>query len=114
MDIKFKILTQADERDIDAEMKAMKKVSNQHGDKEITTRMKKILLEVDGKSDQAFINKFVDTSFLAMDSLALREHLNVFSPDIDMKHLFECSLCGHSEEITVPMTVRFFWPSARV
>jgi hypothetical protein len=112
--IKFKLLTQSDERDIDAELKALKKLSKGQAEKEVTTRLKKVLIEVDGKTERAVINKFVDTTFLAVDSLALREYLKSITPDIDMSYNFECSLCAYEEEVAVPMTVRFFWPSTRV
>jgi len=112
--IKFKLLTQLDERDIDAELKALKKMSKGQAEKEVTTRLKKVLTEVDGKTERTFINNFVDTSFLAVDSLALREYLKTITPDIDMSYNFECSLCAYEEEVAVPMTVRFFWPSTRI
>ena len=108
------MLTQSDERDLDAELKALKKLSKGQAEKEVTTRLKKVLIEVDGKTERAVINKFVDTTFLAVDSLALREYLKSITPDIDMSYNFECSLCAYEEEVAVPMTVRFFWPSTRV
>ena len=111
--VKFKLLTQLDERDIEAELKALKKVSKQAAEREVTTRLKKVLTEVDGNSDKSFINNFVDNSFLAVDSLALREHLKTITPDVDMSYNFECSLCANEMEVTVPMTVQFFWPSTK-
>ena len=106
-------MTQLDERDIEAELKALKKVSKQAAEREVTTRLKKVLTEVDGNSDKSFINNFVDNSFLAVDSLALREHLKTITPDVDMSYNFECSLCANEMEVTVPMTVQFFWPSTK-
>ncbi len=102
-----------DERDIEAELKALKKLTKGQADKEVTTRLRKVLLEVDGKTERGFINKFVDNNFLAVDSLALRNYLKTLTPDIDMSYNFECSLCTYEEEVTVPMTVQFFWPSTK-
>lgn len=73
-----------------------------------------MITEVDGNSDKAFINAFVDNNLLAVDSLPFREHLRSITPDVDMTYNFECSLCAYDEEIAVPMTVQFFWPSSRV
>ena len=57
----FKLLTQSDERKIDAELKAMKKVSKNTGvDPEMTTRMRKIISSVDGNSEKAHVNNFVN------------------------------------------------------
>lgn len=112
--IKFKLLTQKDEREIDAELKGLKKISKGDVESDITTRLKKVITEVDGNSDKAFINAFVDNNLLAVDSLPFREHLRSITPDVDMTYNFECSLCAYDEEIAVPMTVQFFWPSSRV
>jgi|TARA_Y100000296_G_scaffold73734_1_gene91578 hypothetical protein len=112
--ITFKMLTHTDEKEIDAELKAMKKVSKNTGiDPEMTTRMRKIISSVDGNSERAYVNKFVNEEFLSKDSLAFRNHLTVMTPDIDMTYNFECSLCAQEEEMTVPMTVQFLWPSAK-
>jgi len=112
--LKFKFLTQSDEKEINRELEQRKKISK--GDwvsSEMTTRMKRIITEIDGSSKQLDINKFVDTQFLSQDSLAFRNYLQLVTPDIDMGSEFECKLCGYKEKITVPMTVQFFWPSAR-
>jgi len=111
----FKILTQKDERDIDEELKAMKKITKGSGiDPEVTTRMKKIILAVDGERSRAKVNKFIDEQFLSRDSLEFRKYLQTITPDVDMTYNFECSLCTYIEEMTVPMTVQFLWPAARV
>ena len=112
-EITFQMLTHKAEREIDAELKAMKKVTKSTGiDPEITTRMRKIILSVDGNSEKAYVNKFVNEEFLSKDSLAFRNHLQEMIPDIDMTYNFECSLCAQEEEMTVPMTVQFLWPTA--
>ena len=111
--ITFKLLTQRDEREVDNELKALKKISAGSSiDAEVTTRLKKAVLSIDGDSDPISVNKFVDTEFLSRDSLAFREHLKEITPDIEMEYLFTCELCGYDQEVTVPMTVQFFWPSA--
>jgi len=111
--ITFKLLTQRDEREVDNELKALKKISaGSSVDAEVTTRLKKAILSVDGNSDTIVVNTFVDTEFLSRDSLAFREFLKELTPDIDMTYLFSCELCGFDQEVTVPMTVQFFWPTA--
>jgi hypothetical protein len=115
VELTFKILTQKDERDIDDELKAMKKITKGTGiDPEVTTRMKKLILAVDGERSRAKVNKFIDEQFLSRDSLEFRKYLQTITPDIDMTYNFECSLCTYIEEMTVPMTVQFLWPAARV
>ena len=112
--ITYKILTQLDEREIDSELKALKKLSvGSNVDPEVTTRMKRAILSVDGNSDKNSINGFVENEFLSRDSLAFRNHLTKTTPDVDMEYLFTCELCGFEQEVTVPMTVQFFWPTAK-
>jgi len=73
-----------------------------------------VITSIDGNAERSFINSFVDNSLLAVDSLPFREHLISVTPDVDMTYNFECSMCEYIEEVTVPMTVQFFWPSTRV
>jgi len=74
--ITFKILTQREEKNIDAELKAMRKITKGSGiDPEITTRLKASILSVDGNDERQFINNFIETEFLSMDSFAYRTYL---------------------------------------
>ena len=110
--IEFHILTHKDEKEIDIELKKLKKFTKAGGiEPEITTRMKRAIISVDGNSDKGEVNRFVDSEFLAQDARAFREHLGQVSPDVDMKYMFTSS-DGTETEVTVPMTVNFFWPSA--
>jgi hypothetical protein len=110
--VTFKLLTGNDEKVISAEIEARKKI-NENISVELTTRLKQMILSVDGKSEKAYINNFVDNEFLSRDSMALREYLVSITPDVDMN----VKIIDSTEKemvITVPITVRFFWPSARV
>ena len=95
-------------------MKALKKVSgNSDNTFEVTTRLKRAILSVDGETNKTKVNSFVDNEFLSRDSLSFREHLAKITPDLDMSYNYTCPSCDHEEEMTVPMTVQFFWPSTR-
>ena len=50
---------------------------------------------------------------LARDSRALRSHIQTFQPDIDLKFNHESS-DGIEREVSLPMTVNFFWPDANL
>lgn len=109
--IEFRILTHKDEKEIDIELKKLKKFTKAGGiEPEITTRMKRAITSIDGDTDKGNINKFVDTEFLAQDARAFREYLGSVSPDVDMKYIYT-SDDGTETEVLVPMTVGFFWPS---
>lgn len=110
--IKYKLLTDADEKDIERENAAMSKI-NKGGSNEITLRLKKTIVEVDGDDDPAKIKTFVE-NMQSRDSLEFRKHVRSFTPDIDSTFEFCCKECGAEERAAVPMTVQFFWPDSRV
>lgn len=111
--IKFKILTDGDEKVIEKENIALTKL-NKGASSEITSRLKKMIVEVNGESDPAKIRSFVDTQLLSKDSLALRQHIKSITPDVDATFEFICKDCGSAERAAVPMTVQFFWPDSGV
>ena len=110
--ISFKLLSGKDEKDIASEIKAREKISKGQSS-ELTTRLKTMILSVDGKSDKAYINNFVDNEFLSIDSLAFREYLTSITPDVNMTANIVNS-AGKELEVTIPVTLRFFWPSTGV
>ena len=110
--ITFKLLSGQDERKIDAELKALEKISKSRSS-ELTTRLKTMLLSVDGNSEKEYIINFVENEFLSRDSLAFRKHLSTITPDMDMTTTIVDS-SGKETEVTIPVTVRFFWPSSGV
>ena len=110
--VTFKLLSGNDEKTISAEIEARKKI-NKDVSVELTTRLKQMILSVDGKTEKSYINNFVDNEFLSRDSYALREYLVDITPDVDMSVKITNSI-GKEVEVAVPITVRFFWPSAGV
>jgi len=106
VNITFKLLTGADEKQINAEMVARKKL-NSMVSPELTTRLKHIIIAVDGDSEYATINSFVD-SMLSRDSLFLRQEIANMTPDIEMVQTVEIG--GAEFEVDIPMTANFFWP----
>ena len=109
--IEFVLLTDGDEREVGKEVEALSKVSG-GVTKEVTTRFKKMLVSVDGNSERVFVNTFVDNEFFTQDSQAFRNHYQEITPDINMDIVIDDD--GEGVEITVPMTVRFFWPSVKL
>lgn len=108
--IKYKLLTSGDVDNIDREAKSLNKISDI--DRTLTTRLKSMIIEVDGNTEKQTINNFVDNEFFAVDSLAFREHIVDNTPDIDLE--ISVDIDGEEVEVSVPMTVQFFWPSSRV
>jgi len=106
--IVFKLLTHGDEREIDREVEALKKL-NKDLSSDITTRLRYMIKSVDGNSEVGHIAKFVN-NMRAMDSRAFREYVKKVSPDMDMKVQYTHE-DGEVEEAPISLGVNFFWPS---
>lgn len=107
----LKFLTHGDDKVINENLKSAKKMSKLTGvDPELTTRLRQMIVAIDGNTDQAEIFKF-SQNMLSRDSLALREYLKTITPEIDTTYHYECENCGHeNHKMAVPITVSFFWP----
>ena len=105
--IKFSLLAGKDERLIDEELNASKKVGAVAP--ELTTRLRYLIKEVDGDSSQTTIN-LISQNILSRDSMYLREEIKKVTPDIIMEQ--EVDLGGESVKVDIPMTVGFFWPNS--
>ena len=53
----------------------------------------------------------MDNEFLSVDSFAYRVYLASVTPDINLSHFVELD-DGDVQEVAVPVTATFFWPSA--
>ena len=105
--IKWKILTGADEKLIEQDIKGLKKIGIAS---EITSRIKRLIIEVNGETDKSVISNFVD-NMLSRDSLFLRDYVKEVTPDIDLTQ--EIDIEGDSVKVAIPMTVNFFWPNSQ-
>tara|TARA_B100000902_G_C27198201_1_gene857590 strand:+ start:376 stop:1125 length:750 start_codon:yes stop_codon:yes gene_type:complete len=110
--IQFKLLSTKDDNAVKAEVNGLRKIDKK-ASPELSTRLKHMILSVNGNTDKSEIRKFVDTYMLARDSRALRSHIQTFQPDIDLKFNHESS-DGIEREVSLPMTVNFFWPDANL
>jgi len=109
--LSFKILTHGDEQSVEAEVKRMKKKSlSKNISFDLTSRLKTIIVAVDGDESKSGIDSFVENEFISRDSLAFRKNLDTITPDVDMSHYFDCDSCEFEGSVGIPMTVDFFWP----
>ena len=102
--IEYKILTGRDEKSVEREIEALKKL-NKDSSTGITTRLKQMIVSVDGHTEKKDINDFVDNYLLAIDSRAFREHIKNTQPDVDMNYILD-----NGEEVAIPIGLNFFWP----
>ena len=110
-ELTLKFLTHGDEKRIEEDMKAAKKYAKISGiDTELTTRLKHMIVAIDGDDNPATINKSVD-SMLSRDSLDLRRHIKEITPDIDTTFNYTCPHCSFDQnKMALPIGVSFFWP----
>jgi len=109
--ITLKFLTHGDDKTITENLKAAKKMSKLTGiDPEFTTRLRQMIVAIDGNPDKAAIHKLSE-NMLSRDSLSLRDFLKKNTPDIDTTFHYECGNCGHEvPKMAMPINVNFFWP----
>ena len=103
--ITFKLLTHGDEIKIQNELKGLKRISKNNSP-EATTRLKYMILSIDGNSEKKDIRNFVDNFLLARDARALREYISQIQPDIDLTFFPD----GGGEPTNIPIGLNFFWP----
>ncbi len=110
--VTFRLLTHDIEKQIKNELKSMNKALVKTGiDKELTTRLKYVIVAVDGERGRATVDNFVDNELFASDSRALRQFIKEFSPDLDMTFTFVSDITGEVKEMDIPLEVSFFWPN---
>ena len=107
--VTFRVLNGKEESEIAQHLLQISKKVRPTVSPELTTRLKKSIISVDGDENQPTINAFVD-NMLARDSMVLRKKINDVSPDISLKK--EIDIEGETVEVAIPMTVNFFWPEA--
>lgn len=111
--VTFRLMTHSLEKQIQTEIKGMNKNTVRTGiDRELTTRLKNMIVAVDGESGRATVNNFVDNELFALDSRALRAHMKAIQPDVDMTFTFVSDATGEVKEMEIPMGVSFFWPNS--
>lgn len=107
--IEFKLLTVQDQKEIDSILKGFKKLGPMAAASNLTTRLKKMILSVDGNSDPGVISKFID-NMLAIDSRAFREYILRIQPDVDLEVDAEDPNTGEFFRSNFTIGVDLFYP----
>lgn len=102
--VEIRLLTGQDEAKI---MKAMS--SNKKEEELVSTQMKLYINSVNGHSEPAYINYFVE-NVPAYEARWLRQCYEALAPNIKVIEDFECNSCGYEQEMEVPFNTDFFWP----
>lgn len=110
-EIEFKLLTHGDEKSIDIDVKAFKKVNKGGSSSELTTRYRYMIKSVDGKDDMKSIVNFINNKFLARDTKSFREYIKEIQPDVKLEFEYINPNSGEKEVRPIPLGVGFFWPT---
>lgn len=109
--VTFKLLSVADDKKIDEEIKGLKKALGSEVGL-LSTRLKHQILSVNGDYSTKSVRDFVDQGYLlAKDSIELRKYIAKITPDIDTKISFTLN-DGSEVEIDMPMSADFFFPGS--
>ena len=103
----------ANDNQITEEADKLKRTTNSPFEKNITTKLKHQIISVNGETNRAPINHFVDNQFLSLDTKEFRAYQVKMTPDI----IFEAeytSQIGEPHTVQIPIGVRFFWPESRI
>ena len=103
--VEFKLLSHKDELEIEKESQGLKKIDKDIT-REVTLRMRAMLLSINGSTDKNEITDFASNYLLAKDARALRDEYNRIQPDLDLT----VKLDGVEEDVTLPIGLNFFWP----
>ncbi len=109
VNVVFRALTHGDDDKIHAEVEGQRKIS---GDVDYvkSTRLKFMIVSVEGDTTETAIREFVDFGLIARDAVALRQEYARVVPDVDLTFDFTCTGCNDERRISVPLGIDFFWP----
>ena len=114
VNIKFRFLNGEDESYLSQKDKSSKKKKKGLSfSTSLTDRYDRQIMEVNGNRDKTYIHRFVSAMPIS-DSLFLREYVRELEPGINLKYEFKNSPSGNVFEADVPMTLKLFWPNARL
>lgn len=111
--IMYKYMTHGDENTVQLELQGLKKALRTDVSRDITSRLRRIILAVEGNTDGEMIRNFVD-NMPSRDTFAFREHVRSTTPGIDLTTVLQCSSCGYEGRVEIPIDHTFFWPNTRI
>ena len=107
--VTFQLMTDGLEKKIENELKGLSKI-NKENLPEMSTRMKHLILSVNGETDRKYVREFVDNALLARDAKSLRDYIVKIQPDVNFVFDRE-TYNGEIEETEIPITANFFFPN---
>ena len=107
--VKFRLLTSGEEEQIMRKAKSYQEAYNQQYSEYNTMKLKAHIVEIEGKVDKSYIDRFVD-AMPALDAYTIRRKILDVMPDIDMTYEFTAK-DGYKFKANLTMGVDFFFPN---
>lgn len=104
----FRLLTGRDEKMI-MNMLKNKPKGTKGLENNITRQLANMVVAVNGDTSPE-TKKYLIDNIPSMDSRHLRLAYRLAAPNVDLTQTFECSECGHEQDMEVPLSADFFWP----
>ena len=111
LDVTIKTLTRGEEMKLEKDLKAMENKLGKGTSKEITSRMRSIIVSINGVTDKSELTKMIQ-NLVIRDSRFIREELKKINPSVDMDIVILCDNCGNRITGGIPIGVDFLWPDA--
>jgi hypothetical protein len=105
--IEIRLLDGEDERYLSKVAESKRK--NNLMETPLTDLLKMVIASVNGDDSRTTIENYVN-SMPAFDSRHLRKIYAQINPNIDLTKDFDCSACGKTTQLEVPLSADFFWP----
>jgi len=107
--VECKLMTGAEERQIFSILESRKK-ADPNADLTISEQLKFIICGLNGSNHQELIKEAIEI-LPAGDAKLIRNIYQKLVPDVKIKKSFSCRSCFKEQEMEVPFTQEFFWPS---
>ena len=102
--LELKLLTGLEEK------KMLKILTSSNNSGSIIEQYRMMIVSANTVTDRATLDQFIDVMPIS-DSGYLKNIYKKLSPNIELKHNFQCYSCGHTQELEVPLGADFFWPN---
>lgn len=109
LDIVIRSLTRGDEITLLSNNKIMETKYNKRISSAITSRLKTIIVSINGETDKNILMNMVD-NLVIKDSRRIRDELVKINPSVDMQMEVTCQSCDEITRGGMPIEANFFWP----
>ena len=113
LDIVIRSLTRGDEISLLKNNKILDTKYNKRVSSAITSRLKVIVVSINGESDKNALMSIID-NLVVKDSKRIREELVKINPSVDMLLEVTCQACDEITRGGMPIGLNFFWPDTGV